>query len=557
MVSRLLGLGSIFGKTLRDSRWSVLGVGVLLGLLTLSTAFAIGDQFKTAADRAAIAAQMGALPAMFRGLLGEPINIETLPGFLSWRAVGFMPVVLGMWSIAALSGVLAGEASRGTLEILLSTPISRRSVALQKFAAHVAGMVLIVVIVTVLTWLGGGLFASLPGDDVGLGAAFSEFAMVGIVGLLAGSISFGLAPLLGRTVAAGVGGVYLFGSYVANGYAEFVPGFDVLRLGSAFYWTAHHRPLAGSYDWAGVAPAAALVVAFGVLGVVLFVRRDLASTVRIGFGGLLNRFLPARIFGRASFGGWSLRGPGARSLGERLPAALGWGALLGLYGFVIALSADQFAESLTSVPQIVEMIRQFYPNIDFTTAGGILQLALFGFVALLAGTAASALVSGWASDEREGRLEVVLATPIRRVAWFLRSGGAVLVALMVMSVVIGAATGLGAAITGDSGLPILAGGLVIGAYAVALAGVGIAISGLGWPNLAGPMVAFFAIAMYLLDLIGGILHLSEDVLNLSLARHLGQPMAGSYDVPGLVACLVLGIGGLVLGAWAFSRRDLR
>jgi putative exporter of polyketide antibiotics len=409
----------------------------------------------------------------------------------------------------------------------------------------------------VLTVLGGGLFASLPGDEVGVAAALSEFSMVGIVGLLAGSISFGLAPLLGRTVAAGVGGVYLIGAYVVNGYAEFVPGFDVLRLGSAFYWTAHHRPLAGVYDWAGVAPAAALIVVFGVLGVALFVRRDLAATVSVGFGGAVSRFLPARLLGRMSFGGWSLRGPGARSLGERLPGALGWGYLMGLYGFVIAVSADQFAQSLSSVPQIMEMIRQFYPNIDFTTAGGILQLALFGFIALLSGVAASALVSGWASDEREGRLEVVLSTPVKRAAWFVRSGGAVLVALLLMSVVVGVATGIGATLSGSPGLPVLAGGLVIGGYAVALAGVGIAVSGLGWPQLAGPMVAVFALGMYLLDLIGGILRLPDDLLNISLARHLGEPMAGSYDLPGLVACAVLAVGGLTLGAWAFARRDLR
>jgi hypothetical protein len=34
-------------------------------------------------------------------------------------------------------------------------------------------------------------------------------------------------------------------------------------------------------------------------------------------------------------------------------------------------------------------------------------------------------------------------------------------------------------------------------------------------------------------------------------------MAGSYDVPGLIACFVLALGGLFLGAWLFGRRDLR
>jgi ABC-2 type transport system permease protein len=557
LPARLIGLGSVFGKSLRDSRWAVLGIGLLLGMLVFVTGYAIGDQFKTVADRAAIAAQMGALPAMFRGLLGEPIHIETLPGFLSWRVVGFMPVMLGMWSVAALAGTLAGEASRGSLEMLLSAPISRTRVAFQKFGAHAVGMAFVVAIITLLTVLCGVLFATLPGDDVDTVAALSEFGMVGLVSLLAGSIAFALAPLLGRTLAAGIAGVYLFGSYVINGYAEFVPGFDLLRLGSVFYWTTHHRPLAGAYDWASVALVAVLVVVLAVVGVVLFVRRDVASTVRVGLPRGSRRPAPTALTSRVSVGSWSLRGPGLRSFGERLPSAIAWGALMGLYGFAIAVSADQFDATLTAVPQIEQMVRQFYPNIDFNSAGGILQLAIFGFVALLAGIAASTLVSGWASDEREGRVEVVLSTPIRRMTWFRRSGGAVLLALLLMSLVIGAGLGLGALIAGDAAGTVFAGATVIGMYAAALAGIGLLIAGLGWPQFAGAAVAILTLCFYLLDLIGGILQLPAVVLDVALNRHLGQPMVGSYDIPGMAACMALAVGGLLIGAWAFARRDLR
>jgi hypothetical protein len=33
-------------------------------------------------------------------------------------------------------------------------------------------------------------------------------------------------------------------------------------------------------------------------------------------------------------------------------------------------------------------------------------------------------------------------------------------------------------------------------------------------------------------------------------------MAGIYDVPGMVLCAGLAVGGLLLGAWEFRRRDL-
>jgi hypothetical protein len=46
------------------------------------------------------------------------------------------------------------------------------------------------------------------------------------------------------------------------------------------------------------------------------------------------------------------------------------------------------------------------------------------------------------------------------------------------------------------------------------------------------------------------------VQQLALTAHLGEPMVGRWDVAGLAACLVLAVGGLVVGAWGMSRRDV-
>ena len=42
-----------------------------------------------------------------------------------------------------------------------------------------------------------------------------------------------------------------------------------------------------------------------------------------------------------------------------------------------------------------------------------------------------------------------------------------------------------------------------------------------------------------------------------LARHYGEPMIGAWEPVGIVASLVLAVGGLLVGVWGFSRRDLR
>ena len=74
MTAKLYGLGSVFGKTLRDSTPAMLAVGLLLGLVVLVTMVAIGDQFDTLDERLALARQMELLPDFFQGLLGPAID---------------------------------------------------------------------------------------------------------------------------------------------------------------------------------------------------------------------------------------------------------------------------------------------------------------------------------------------------------------------------------------------------------------------------------------------------------------------------------------------------
>jgi hypothetical protein len=47
------------------------------------------------------------------------------------------------------------------------------------------------------------------------------------------------------------------------------------------------------------------------------------------------------------------------------------------------------------------------------------------------------------------------------------------------------------------------------------------------------------------------------VHELALTAHYGQPMLGQWDIAGIVASIALGVGGVLLGAWGFRRRDLQ
>lgn len=109
---------------------------------------------------------------------------------------------------------------------------------------------------------------------------------------------------------------------------------------------------------------------------------------------------------------------------------------------------------------------------------------------------------------------------------------------------------------GDLVTPVI-GTASLGLYALATAGIGIAIGGLMGAGAAGPAVALLTILMWLIDVIAPPLGLPDAVQQLALTAHYGQPMLGNWDPVGVVVSLALALGGVAVGAWGFSRRDLR
>lgn len=540
--ARLLGLGSVFGKAFRDSRRTAIGLGVVFSLLMVVTASQVATQFASIAERLEVAAQLQALPAVFQGMLGEPIHIELLGGFLSWRILNFLPVMLGIWSIVALSGTLAGEVGRGSIDMLASSPLSRARLALQKLSGYLAALGVTTLILVMGMAAAFAAFSVLPGDSVGLDAIAAHAVWIYVTILAPGAVAFALAPVLGRNGALGVGALVLFGSFVINGFASSVSAFETLRPLSYFGLTADHRPLAGRYDWASVGALAVVTTALLGAGVLAFARRDLLQPS----GGRLR--LP-------SIGLW-LRDPFTRAFGERLPSAVVWGLGLGLFGLIIATSADQFVASMGAIPQVTEMIKQIFPGQDILSTGGFLQLAFFSEAIIVVGLAAGGFVGGWASDEGDRRLELILGAPVSRARWALRSAAAVMGSIAVMTAVMAAGVMMGAATQAGSALNLLPGMAVLGLYGMALAGIGLAVGGLVRPSLAAPVTIILGLAFYLIDLIGSILDLPDFIVDLALNRHLGRPILGSYDEVGLAVSVALAAGGVLVCGWGMRRRDI-
>jgi ABC-2 type transport system permease protein len=542
-LSRIYGLGSVFAKTLRDSRRATLIVGAAIGLLIVVVAYGVTTEFGTAAAREQIKGIVESVPPIMQGLAGKPVNVDTLGGYVQYKYGGFFPLITGLWSILALAGTLAGETRGGSLDFVAASPISRRRIALEKVLGHVSMLAVAMLFIGAATTIAGSAFATLSGDEIPIAAAFGYAAWLGLMALAAGSVAFALGPFVGRGSAAGLAGAVMLGGFLLNGYQTAIPELAPFANLTWFGWTDDHIPLAGRFDWPSLGIVAVAALAFLAVGVEAFARRDLGVTSAI----------PGPRLPRALLG---LGGPVGRSASERLATSLGWGIGLGLFGLLIAASGGSFIDQIAKSPDFTRAVSSIFPGIDFGTIGGFLELVFIEFGLILAGLAAAALVGGWASDETSGRLEMLLATPLARVRWLASGAVGILAGIAIIVVVTAAGIAIGTLSAGGEIATPVIGTLAIGLYAMALAGVGLAVGGLIGAEYAGPAVAALTIVTWLLDLVAGDLGLPAWVTQLALSSHMGQPMVGVWDGVGIVACLVLAVGGLGLGAWGMRCRDL-
>jgi ABC-2 type transport system permease protein len=518
-------------------------VGALLALGIIGISKTIVTEFATAQSRQEMGDLIRSLPPILQGLAGRVINVETLGGYLSYKYGTFFPIVLSIWSILALSGTLASEARRGSLEFVAAAPITRRRIALEKLFGHIV-VIAIASILVFLSLLVAGSFAALPGDAIPVAAAAGYAIWLGLLALVAGSVAFALAPFFGRGAAVGIAGSIMFAGFILNGYQAAIPQLAPLANLTWFGWTANHIPLAGAFDWTSLILVAVVAIALFVVGVEAFVRRDLGVTTSIRTPSL-----PHSLVG--------LRGPAGRTFGHNLPSAVAWGIGLGVFGLMIAASGRSFVEQLGKSPDFARLLGSVFPGIDLATAGGFLQLVFVEFGFILAGLAAATLVAGWASDETSGRLELLLATPLARAHWVVMGGLGAFVGIAVITAIAIAGIAIGATMTGGDIVTPMVGTLALGLFGLAMAGVGVAIAGVFGSGLAGPAVAVLTILTWFVDIIAPALGLPAAVHGLALTAHYGLPMLGQWDAVGIIASLVLAVGGLAVGAWGFQRRDLR
>lgn len=262
-------LSNVLLKSLRDARrsmiWWTLGLVALIGMTVL-----FYPAIQNAPELNDIFAEM---PEAVVALLGES-DLVSPEGYLNSQLFALMlPLLLIFYAVGSGSAAIAGEEERGSLELLLSHPIGRIKVALQKTMAMTILIIYLCIVTGVATWI-GAVLVEMQIDPGNLAAAMVAAAALAIAfGCLALAVG---AATGSRSTAIGIGAALGIGGYLTFSLAPLVEFLDQISFLSAFnyYDTGTVLREGLRYENPAILLASGLVIL--AVGVWIFNRRDLA-----------------------------------------------------------------------------------------------------------------------------------------------------------------------------------------------------------------------------------------------------------------------------------------
>src|SRR5262245_39697406 len=265
-------LNSVFLKTVRDMRrgllWWSLGLAGLVATLVAV--------YPTVRDNPDLTKLVRQYPDALKSFLsfGGGVDYTSGAGYLGSELFSFMiPLLFLVAAIGAGARAIAGEEEKGTLDLLLANPVSRRRVVLEKLGALVLELVALGLVLWIALVIGSHV-VTMKVSAVHLGAGAAAAALLGVA---FGTIALLIGAASGkRGLAAGLSAALAVAAYVVNSLAPLVSGLEPLQKITPIYQYAASDPLRNGLEAQHVAVLVGIALVAAVLAVAAFDRRDIS-----------------------------------------------------------------------------------------------------------------------------------------------------------------------------------------------------------------------------------------------------------------------------------------
>ena len=245
-----------------------------LGVLSADALLAVA--YPTVRDNTELDKTFAGLPPSVQAALGLQAGAITSPaGYLnSQYFANVLPVLLLVFAIGLAAWSIAGDEGAGTLELLLSNPLGRIRVALERAGA----LTLLLIALTAVAGLGlvvlapfTGLTKGLDGDHI-LQAALAT----GLLALTFSAAAFAVGAASGsRGAAISTASALAAALFMIEGIAAQVSALRPIREASPWHWFLGTDPIRRGLQWESWVLPVVVSAALVLVGTLMFERRDL------------------------------------------------------------------------------------------------------------------------------------------------------------------------------------------------------------------------------------------------------------------------------------------
>lgn len=259
-------LSSIFAKTLFEKRISTL----IWFVSILATTVFICLLFPTFRDT--FGASLQNVPEGLESVFGNAETYSTLGGYVDIQVINQMIFFTIIMSVIGGAALLAGEENSGILQTLLSHPVKRSKVYVQKLAA-LSVMTFIVTSGLFLGVLLSGLLLSESMDWLRLAMAT---LMTWLITLFFGVLAYSIGAATGKRGLAGViAGGYAFIAYIVTSMAGTATALKTVDYASPFHYFNSPSVIKTGLDPGNIAVLVGLSALLALLGWYVFRGRDI------------------------------------------------------------------------------------------------------------------------------------------------------------------------------------------------------------------------------------------------------------------------------------------
>ncbi len=362
---------AILVKSLRDRRRALIGNS--LGLVALVVW--LGALFPILRENQGFNDIMERVPEEMLAAVGTDLaTFLTAAGFLSAEFFAlFAPLLILIFVISAMVAETATEEREGLMDMVLSNPVSRRRVFLEKAGGVAAAALLMVAVITAALLAVNPIF----GLDLPVLGVVAAGLSLWLLGTSFGAVALLVGAFTGRSATAGgMAGFLALLAWFVTSFSGLLPWLEGAGGLSPFTWYREPNPLITGFG-AGHLWLLATTVVLVVVAVALFDRRDIATERAALPEVKVRRRARSRV--RQPRAAWLLTDPFRKVIWDRRRSVWAWGGGLGLLSLAmfsawpaLAQDAEALAALVTSMPrEIFALFGLTDPEAIVTPAGFI------------------------------------------------------------------------------------------------------------------------------------------------------------------------------------------